>query len=344
MLGRCANRVPTLLHCGRLHACFGAIDTTSQVGSSYIVANPQDRGEHLSTAAGAAVRTSGQLQFSEQSGAKDTKLQPQSINPAEVAKFAALANEWWNPQGAFRPLHAMNPVRCKFLREALCQCFQLNPQQAAPFKGLSFLDVGCGGGILTEALARMGASMTGIEPQQKNISAAIAHAQEDPAVAQRTKYLAVTAEELVSTGAQFDAVMGLEIIEHVDKPHQFLRTLASLTQSDGALFISTINRTPRAYALAVLGAEYVAGILPKGTHDWNKFITPEELFMLAEGTGLELEQLAGMVLNPLTGRWMLSSSSDVNYIAYFSKTSLADRLKEARQPGLNSKAADIASA
>ncbi|DBA97651.1 TPA: Hexaprenyldihydroxybenzoate methyltransferase, mitochondrial [Trebouxia sp. C0006] len=267
-----------------------------------------------------------------------------STNPEEIRKFAKLANEWWNPHGAFRPLHAMNPVRCKFLRDVLCLSFKIDPVQAEPFKDLSFLDVGCGGGILTEALARMGAKVTGIEPQHDNISAAIAHAQADPVVAERTTYLAVTAEELASSGTQFDAVMGLEIIEHVDEPQQFLKTLGSLTKSDGALFISTINRTLRGYALAILGAEQLTGVVPKGTHDWNKFLTPEELCMLTEGTGLELEQLAGMVLNPWSGTWALSTSTEVNYIAYFSKVSLADRLQQKQQPGLNSKAANLASA
>ncbi|DBA84452.1 TPA: Hexaprenyldihydroxybenzoate methyltransferase, mitochondrial [Trebouxia sp. C0004] len=266
-----------------------------------------------------------------------------STNPEEIRKFAELANQWWNPHGAFRPLHAMNPVRCKFLRDALCLSLKIDPGQAEPFKNLSFLDVGCGGGILAEALARMGANVTGIEPQHDNISAAIAHAQADPVVAERTTYLAVTAEELASSGAQFDAVMGLEIIEHVDQPQQFLKTLGSLTKSDGALFISTINRTPRGYALAILGAEHVTGVVPVGTHDWNKFLTPEELVMLTEGTGLELEQLAGMVMNPYNGTWALSTSTEVNYIAYFSKVSLADRLQQKQQLGVNSKAADLAS-
>ncbi|KAL3158373.1 Hexaprenyldihydroxybenzoate methyltransferase, mitochondrial [Trebouxia sp. C0009 RCD-2024] len=190
----------------------------------------------------------------------------------------------------------------------------------------------------------MGASVTGIEPQQDNIKAAVAHAQGDPVVAARTNYLALTAEELAASGEQFDAVMGLEIVEHVDEPQQFLKTLASLTKSDGALFISTINRTARGYALTILGAEYIAGILPKGTHDWDKFVTPEELHMLTEDTGLELEQVAGMVMNPITGAWSLSTSTEVNYIAYFTKTSLAVRLQEQKaQPGVHSKAADLAS-
>lgn len=302
----------------------------------------------FATSASLSVSEQGQQRFSQETSSTGqglTHVTPgsQSTNPEEIRKFAELANEWWNPHGAFRPLHAMNPIRCKFLREALCHCFKIDPAQAEPLKGLSCLDVGCGGGILTEALARMGAKVTGIEPQHDNIRAAVAHAQGDPVVAERATYLAVTAEELASSGAQFDAVMGLEIIEHVEQPQQFLKTLGSLTKSDGALFISTINRTLRGYALAILGAEYIAGVLPKGTHDWNKFLTPEELFMMTEGSGLELEQMAGMVMNPVNGTWALSTSTEVNYIAYFSKTSLADRLQEAQQPGLNSKAADVAS-
>eukprot|EP00891_Asterochloris_glomerata_P007146 jgi/Astpho2/7146/gw1.00113.92.1_t len=210
----------------------------------------------------------------------------------------------------------MNPVRCSFIRSALCQCFGLDRLDPAPLKGLKLLDVGCGGGLLSEPLARMGASVTGIEPEQNNLRAAVLHAESDVELAERLDYQAVTAEHLASTGQQFDAVCALEVVEHVSQPEAFAATLASLVKPGGALLMSTINRTPRAYAMAVVGAERIMQLLPVGTHDWTKFVTPGELDMLLEPHSMQLQQLAGMVYQPMSGRWELQEDPSVNYIAY----------------------------
>lgn len=245
-----------------------------------------------------------------------------TINAAEAAKFAKLADQWWDPAGPFKTLHELNPIRCKFIRNALCDHFELTPNVVRPLEGLRLLDVGCGGGILSESLTRLGAQVTGIDVNQAGIDTASKHAESDPDLASQLTFRLAPIEQLAAEGLQFDAVIASEVIEHVDNVPGFCEALGKVTKPGGAALISTINRTPQAYALAVAAAEYILKIVPVKTHDWDRFITPAELALLMRTkAGLDIDQLAGMVYDPIRGVWELSRSTAVNYIAYFRKQS-----------------------
>ncbi|CAM0912811.1 unnamed protein product [Alopecurus aequalis] len=243
-----------------------------------------------------------------------------SLNPAEVAKFAAIAETWWDSQGPFKPLHLMNPIRLSFIRSTLCRHFRRDPYSAKPLEGLKVIDVGCGGGILSEPLARMGATVTGIDAVDKNIKIAHIHAASDPTTAS-IEYCCTTAEDLVKENKQFDAVISLEVIEHVANPLEFCKSLSALTIPNGATVISTINRSMRAYATAIVGAEYILRWLPIGTHEWSKLVTPEELVLALQRASISVQEMAGFVYNPLTGEWSVSDDISINYIAYGVKKS-----------------------
>ncbi|KAL0906101.1 hypothetical protein M5K25_024565 [Dendrobium thyrsiflorum] len=204
-----------------------------------------------------------------------------SSNDAEVAKFAAIAETWWDFDGPFKPLHLMNPTRVSFIRSALCRHFRKDPFTIRPFEGLKIIDVGCGGGILSESLARMGACVTGIDVVDKNINIAQIHAGLDP-LTSSIEYICATPEQLVKANRQFDAVLALEVIEHVADPSDFCESLSALVVPGGATVISTINRSMRAYATAIVAAEYLLNWIPKGTHQWSKFLTPEELVLILQ--------------------------------------------------------------
>jgi polyprenyldihydroxybenzoate methyltransferase/3-demethylubiquinol 3-O-methyltransferase len=242
-----------------------------------------------------------------------------SLNQAELIKFSAIADTWWDADGPFKPLHIMNPTRLAFIRSTLCRHFSKDPYSARPFEGLKFVDVGCGGGILSEPLARMGATVTGVDAVDKNIKIARLHADLDPATSS-VEYLCTTAEKLVEEQREFDAVLALEVIEHVADPAEFCKSLAALTASHGATIISTINRSVRAYATAIILAENFLKWLPKGTHDWSKFVTPEELELILKRSSISIKEIAGFEYNPLRGDWSLSDDSGVNFIAYGTKT------------------------
>ncbi|KAJ0522732.1 putative methyltransferase [Helianthus annuus] len=242
-----------------------------------------------------------------------------SLNQTELAKFAAIADTWWDAEGPFKPLHVMNPTRLAFLRSTLCRHFGKDPFSPRPFEGLKFVDVGCGGGILSEPLARMGASVTGIDAVEKNIKIARLHADLDP-VASSIEYRCTTAENLVEEQMTFDAVIALEVIEHVADPAEFCKSLSSLTVSNGATVISTINRSMRAYATAIVAAEYILHWLPKGTHQWSSFLTPEELALILQRASISVEEMAGFAYDPLTGQWSLTDDIGVNFIAFGIKT------------------------
>ncbi|PIN21360.1 Methyltransferase [Handroanthus impetiginosus] len=243
-----------------------------------------------------------------------------SLKPAEIKKFAAMAETWWDAEGPFKPLHVMNPTRLAFIRSTLCRHFGKDPLCARPFKGLKFVDVGCGGGILSEPLARMGATVTGIDAVKKNIKIAQLHADSDP-VTSSIDYCCTTAEKLVEEQRKFDAVIALEVIEHVADPAEFCKSLSALTSSGGATLISTINRSMRAYATAIIMAEYVLHWLPRGTHQWSSFLTPEELVLILERASISVKEMAGFVYDPLTGQWSISDDISVNFIAYGTKNS-----------------------
>jgi ubiquinone biosynthesis O-methyltransferase len=247
-----------------------------------------------------------------------------SVDPREADKFARLADQWWDPAGPFRPLHQLNPVRCRFIRAALCDAFGRDPAGAAPLRGLRVLDVGCGGGLLSEGLARMGAQVEGIDVNEAGLAAAAAHAALDPGLAGQLAYRAATVEAVVAEGAQYDAVVASEVIEHVDSVPEFAAALVDAAAPGGAVVVSTISRTPAAYALAVVAAERVLRWVPRGTHDWSRFLRPEEVAMAVGARGgVSLEQVAGMAFDPLRGTWALSRDTSVNYIAAFRKDAVA---------------------
>ncbi|KAA8526228.1 hypothetical protein F0562_008033 [Nyssa sinensis] len=241
-----------------------------------------------------------------------------SLNEAELSKFSAIAETWWDAEGPFKPLHLMNPTRLAFIRSTLCRHFRKDPHCARPFEGLRIVDVGCGGGILSEPLARMGAIVMGIDAVEKNIKIARLHADLDP-VTSAIEYHCTTAEKLVEEQREFDAVIALEVIEHVADPAEFCKSLAALTVTSGATVISTINRSVRSYATAIIAAEYLLHWLPKGTHQWSSFLIPEELVLILQRASVTVQEMAGFEYNPLTGRWTLSDNVSVNFIAFGTK-------------------------
>lgn len=235
-----------------------------------------------------------------------------SIDPDEVAKFSAMAADWWNPNGKFKPLHRFNPVRLKFIRETAEGHFGLAPGLRKPLEGKRLLDIGCGGGLVCEPMARLGASVTGVDASEANIKTALTHASEQGL---NIDYRAGTAEGLLAAGeAPFDIVLNLEVVEHVADPAQFLADTARLVEPGGLMIVATLNRTAKALATAVIGAEYVLRWLPRGTHDWSKFLTPEEVRAPLVSAGMEVEDATGVAFHPLTGQWKLSSDTSVNYM------------------------------
>ena len=241
-----------------------------------------------------------------------------TLDPAEVGRFNALAQDWWDPNGKFRPLHQLGPARLAYIRDTLLA--ELKPAAASPLRvlnGLHVLDIGCGGGLVTEPLTRLGARVTGIDPAADTIAAAKAHAAAQELA---IDYRAARAEELASVGETFDAVLCLEVVEHVPDVRAFLAVAASLVRPGGVLVLSTINRTLKSYALAIIGAEVLLRWLPIGTHQWSRFVTPDELAAHVQSLALSPLPPRGIVFNPLSGEWSLSSDTDVNYLMSARKT------------------------
>ncbi|XP_020570852.1 ubiquinone biosynthesis O-methyltransferase, mitochondrial [Phalaenopsis equestris] len=287
--------------------------------SSSLIPLTQLRYRSDSTATSASIQnpkvvTTGRVSEGDE-GVANSPHQRTSLNDAEIAKFSAIAETWWDFEGPFKPLHMMNPTRLSFIRSALCRHFRKNPFSIRPFEGLKIIDVGCGGGILSEPLARMGACVTGIDAVEKNINVAQIHAGWDP-LTSSIEYICTTAEKLVRANKQFDAVLALEVIEHVADSSDFCESLSALIAPGGATVISTINRSVRAYATAIVAAEYLLNWLPRGTHQWSKFLTPEELVLILQRASISVEEMAGFVYNPLTGEWSLSDDTSVNFIAF----------------------------
>lgn len=237
-----------------------------------------------------------------------------SIDDAEVAKFARLAARWWDPEGEMAPLHQMNPLRLAFLRDRALEHFKLDAAALEPLKGLRVLDVGCGAGLLCEPLARLGAAVTGIDASDQSLEVARRHAEMGEL---RIDYRHSSVEALAAEGESFDLVTALEVVEHVADAEVFLEACCSLVRPGGALALSTINRTPQAFAFAILGAEYLLRRLPRGTHDWRKFLKPSELARLLRRNGFQVGSLAGMLYNPLSGEWSLSERDlSINYLLW----------------------------
>jgi 2-polyprenyl-6-hydroxyphenyl methylase / 3-demethylubiquinone-9 3-methyltransferase len=242
----------------------------------------------------------------------ETIPQAPSIDPREIEKFRAMAADWWSPTGKFAPLHKFNPVRLGWIRDRVVAAFGRDDAARRPFEGLRILDVGCGGGLVSEPLARLGAEVTGIDAGAANIKAAVVHAE---ASGLSLDYRVGAVEGLIAAGEDpYDVVLSLEVVEHVQDPARFLADCASLVRPGGLMIVATINRTLRAYALAVVGAEYVLRWLPAGTHDWSRFVTPEETRAALVGAGLQAEPPVGVSFSPLTGRWSITSDAGVNYM------------------------------
>lgn len=235
-----------------------------------------------------------------------------TIDPAEVAKFEAMAADWWDPSGKFKPLHMLNPCRLDYITTQIAAEFDRDLTKAHPFEGLRLLDIGCGGGLLSEPMARLGAMVVGADAAERNIPVAQVHAQQSGL---DIDYRHTAAEDLAAAGERFDVVLNMEVVEHVSDPQAFLTACHDLLKPGGLMICSTINRNPKSYAMAVLGAEVVMRWLPRGTHDWAKFITPDELYALIRGAGLDPVDRKGMVFNPLLWRWSLSERDlSVNYV------------------------------
>ena len=235
-----------------------------------------------------------------------------TVDPAEIEKFSAMAADWWDATGQFKPLHKLNPTRLRFIRDRAAARFGRDPLGDRPLAGLSLLDIGCGGGLLCEPLTRLGARVTGLDAAEKNIKIAALHAVESDL---EIDYRHGTAEALAAAGEQFDIVLNMEVVEHVADVTVFLKTCARLVAPGGMMVSATVNRTPKSYLLAIVGAEYILRWLPRGTHDWKRFVKPSELAGALRGSGLEIEEMTGVAYNPLSDSWRLAARDlDVNYM------------------------------
>jgi 2-polyprenyl-6-hydroxyphenyl methylase/3-demethylubiquinone-9 3-methyltransferase len=240
-----------------------------------------------------------------------------TVDPAEIERFSRIAEEWWDPKGKFAPLHQLNPVRIGYLRDRAAAHWQRDALGGTPLAGLELLDIGCGGGLLCEPMARLGAKVTGIDAAQRNIATAALHAEGQGLA---IDYRATTAETLAAAGKQYDIVLALEIVEHVADVELFLRCCGQLVKPGGLLVLSTLNRTAKSWALAIAGAEYVLRWLPRGTHDWKKFLKPSEVVRGLRGGDIETREIVGVVFSPLGRKWSLSKGDlDVNYMLYGTK-------------------------
>ncbi|MET3589319.1 2-polyprenyl-6-hydroxyphenyl methylase/3-demethylubiquinone-9 3-methyltransferase [Bartonella silvatica] len=234
-----------------------------------------------------------------------------TIDPNEIDHFSRIAAEWWNPKGKFRPLHQFNPTRLAYIREKICLEFNRDPASLTPFKNLRILDIGCGGGLLCEPMARLGAMVLGADAAQMNIEVAKVHASQNGL---SIDYRTTTAETLANEGEQFDIILNMEVVEHVADIDFFIQTTAKMLKPQGLMFISTLNRTWKAWGLAIIGAEYILRWLPKGTHDYKKFLKPQELKDFLSKNTLTVIDEIGITYSPLNDSWNRSKDMDVNYL------------------------------
>ncbi|WP_243370437.1 bifunctional 2-polyprenyl-6-hydroxyphenol methylase/3-demethylubiquinol 3-O-methyltransferase UbiG [Microvirga solisilvae] len=240
-----------------------------------------------------------------------------TIDPAEVARFEKIAETWWDPSGPMKVLHKFNPVRLAYIRDEACRRFERDPRSARSLEGLAILDVGCGGGVLSEPLARLGATVTGLDPAPTNISVAKLHAER---AGVPVDFRNETVEAVVARGETFDIVLAMEVVEHVADVQAFVNACAKAVKPGGVLVMATLNRTLRSFASAIVGAEYILGWLPKGTHEWDKFVTPDELTDALRQAGFGVNDLTGVGYNPLRDSWALSRDLSVNYMLLASRT------------------------
>ena len=237
-----------------------------------------------------------------------------TINKKEIEKFSKIAAEWWNPNGKFKPLHKFNPIRIKYIKDNIIKKFNLNSSNK-PLKTINILDIGCGGGLLSEPMSRLGARVVGIDASKKNIEVAKFHAKKNKL---KINYICAS-PEILKIQKKFDVILGMEIVEHVEDINFFIKKSSELLKKNGLMFIATLNKTLKSYMFAIVGAEYILKWLPIGTHDWNKFIKPDELIKITKINNLKLEKLDGINFDLLTNEWNLSSNNSVNYIAKFKK-------------------------
>ena len=237
-----------------------------------------------------------------------------TINKKEIEKFSKIAADWWNPNGKFKPLHKFNPIRIKYIKDNIIKKFNLNSSNK-PLKTINILDIGCGGGLLSEPMSRLGASVVGIDASKKNIEVAKFHAKKNKL---KINYICAS-PEILKIQKKFDVILGMEIVEHVEDINFFIKKSSELLKKNGLMFIATLNKTLKSYMFAIVGAEYILRWLPIGTHDWNKFIKPDELIKVTKINNLKLEKLDGINFDLLTNEWNLSSNNSVNYIAKFKK-------------------------
>ena len=237
-----------------------------------------------------------------------------TINQKEIEKFSKMADEWWDPNGKFKPLHKFNPIRIKYIKESIIEEFNLKETDSVPLKGIKVLDIGCGGGLLSEPMCRLGADVTGIDASSKNIEIAKIHAEKNNL---KIKYICTSPEKIKDT--QYDVILNMEIIEHVENVDLFLKSSVSLLNKKSLMFVATLNKTLKSYLFAIIGAEYVLRWLPIGTHEWEKFVKPKDLEDMLTGHGMKLIKTDGVKFNPILDKWSLSKDTSINYISKYSK-------------------------
>ena len=237
-----------------------------------------------------------------------------TINKKEIEKFSKIAEEWWDPEGKFKPLHKFNPIRISYIKDNIINTFKLKKNEK-PLNKIKILDIGCGGGLLSEPMSRLGADVVGIDASEKNISVAKLHAKKNNL---NIKYVCSSPENY-EVNEKFDVILNMEIIEHVDNVEQFLKSCSNLLKKNGMMFVATLNKTLKSYIFAIVGAEYIMRWLPIGTHSWEKFVKPEDLIKVLKNYNLELEELAGMKFNLIKDEWSISKDKSVNYIGKFIK-------------------------
>jgi len=237
-----------------------------------------------------------------------------TINKKEIEKFSKIAKEWWNPNGKFKPLHKFNPIRISYIKENIIKTFKLN-QKKSPLKNIKILDIGCGGGLLAEPMCRLGAKVTAIDASEKNINVAKLHAKKNNL---KINYICTSPEKLKNDN-KFDVILNMEIVEHVEDINFFLRSCSKLLKKNGIMFVATLNKTLKSYIFAIVGAEYILRWLPIGTHEWEKFVNPDDLIKILKINNIKLDRIDGMKFNVITDKWNISQDKSVNYIAKFIK-------------------------